>query len=377
MASKTSRLQQFHQALSRRYLVSHPGERPVLEILLYAVCLDGASHTSVEQAMDSLLKSFYDFNEVRVSSLRELSEQLRMLPQPQASASRIRSVLQKLFETTYLFDLEPLRKQDVGGLYAELGKYSGLSQFSLSYTVHILLRQNSVPVSALTGVLLRDLGLLTETEAESGQFPGVERHFTKATAGEFCSLLHQAGLEYASDPFGMEFRAMLLEIFPNAEATLPKPPESPPPESLVKPGRSKKGKPSKEKPVGKSPEEKQTEKNAEKKSPKEKVSERKGTERAVTAKETSGKKSSNRKTAAVRPSQDASPKKAASGKPSSGKPSGGKNVDDKGDGKAGGKSDGGKKSNSAEPETNSGGGKKSNMKKLDAKGDGDVRKKPH
>ncbi|MDO4557962.1 MAG: hypothetical protein Q4C47_03245 [Planctomycetia bacterium] len=154
-SSRSSRLQQFCRALGQRYQVVSPGERPVLELVLYAVCLDGASHAAAEQAIESVVKAFYDFNEARVSSTQELSEQLSMLPDPRRTAERIKSVLQTLFETTYTFDMESLRKPDTVALLESLRKYSGLSPFSVMYVVQQLLHQGGVPASEMTFRLLK------------------------------------------------------------------------------------------------------------------------------------------------------------------------------------------------------------------------------
>ncbi len=222
-SSRSSRLQQLYQVLQKRYQPCSAGERSVLEYLLYAICLEGASPSVAEQTLDTLVHAFYDFNEARVSSQRELSECLSELSSPQDAATCIKGVLQTLFEATYSFDLEFLRKLDVAEVYEQLKKYQGLSNFVIAYTMQAILRQNTVPVSEKTFRLLECLGVVHAEDASLGTLPAVERVFSKTTAAEFTLLLHQLGVEYAEQPDSEELRNLLVEIFPSAENTLPRP----------------------------------------------------------------------------------------------------------------------------------------------------------
>lgn len=222
-SSRSSRLQQLYQVLQKRYQPCSIGDRSVLEHLLYAICLNGASPSVAEQTLDTLIHAFYDFNEARVSSQRELSECLSQLSSPQDAASCIKGVLQTLFEATYSFDLESLRKMDMAEVYEQLKKYPGLSNFVVAYTMQVVLRQNAIPISEKTFHLLECLGMVHAEDAVLGTLPAVERAFSKTTAAEFTLLLHQLGLEYAEHPESEELRKLLVEIFPSAEHTLPRP----------------------------------------------------------------------------------------------------------------------------------------------------------
>src|SRR5436853_145907 len=82
-------------------------ELPVLETLLYAVCLENSPPDQAEQGYARLLNSFQDLNGVRVSSIYELERVFHGMHQPEWRALRIKNILQYLFETTYSFDFEP------------------------------------------------------------------------------------------------------------------------------------------------------------------------------------------------------------------------------------------------------------------------------
>ena len=54
--------------------VPPPADRPLLEQLLYACCLENTRYEPAEQAFTALAKGFFDWNEVRVSTVKELAE---------------------------------------------------------------------------------------------------------------------------------------------------------------------------------------------------------------------------------------------------------------------------------------------------------------
>src|SRR5436305_306861 len=75
------------------------GPRPVLEEFIFALCRQGASREQAERAYCNLAERFFDWNEVRVSSHRELEEALDGLPDAAARAERLSSFLHEVFET--------------------------------------------------------------------------------------------------------------------------------------------------------------------------------------------------------------------------------------------------------------------------------------
>ena len=78
-------------------------DRPLLEQMLFACCLENAPYAKAQKIYEHLSSSFFDWNEVRVSTVKELAESMRELPDPAAAASNLKSVLQTVFEATYSF----------------------------------------------------------------------------------------------------------------------------------------------------------------------------------------------------------------------------------------------------------------------------------
>src|SRR5439155_2662773 len=65
-----------------------PEGLPVLEQFVYAVCREGTTREQGDRAFLNLRERFFDWNEVRVSSVRELAEAFDGLPEPEARAQR-------------------------------------------------------------------------------------------------------------------------------------------------------------------------------------------------------------------------------------------------------------------------------------------------
>src|SRR5262249_58269325 len=72
--NKQRLLTQIFTTLKKRYDPSEPEARSVLEQFLYAICREGASREQADRAFRNLKDHFFDWNEIRVSSAREVEE---------------------------------------------------------------------------------------------------------------------------------------------------------------------------------------------------------------------------------------------------------------------------------------------------------------
>ena len=136
----------------------------MIEHLLFACCLEDAHHDAAEEAFAALVHTFFDWNEVRVTSISELSEVMACLPDPRAAANRIKRVLHAVFEATFNFDLEDLRKKNLGPTITWLEKLDGTTPFVVSYVVQAALGGHAIPIDAGTMAVLRVLDLVTEKD---------------------------------------------------------------------------------------------------------------------------------------------------------------------------------------------------------------------
>jgi endonuclease-3 len=218
--------------------------RPLLEQMLFACCLENAPHAKAEKVYEHLSSSFFDWNEVRVSTVKELAESMRELPDPPAAAANLKSVLQTVFEATYSFDLENVKKQNIGVGIKRLAKMEGASAFVVAYATQHALGGHSIPLDRGAVELLYVVGLATDAERKSENVAGLERAIAKNKGAEFASLLHQMAADFVSNHQSPAMKTMLLSINPEAKDRLPKrgakilyrePPPPPPPPKLPTP----------------------------------------------------------------------------------------------------------------------------------------------
>lgn len=206
-----------------------PKNRTLIEHLLFACLLENSPHEAAEQAFEALKAEYFDWNEVRVSTKRELAETLKVLVDPSQAAERLKRTLHSVFESVYAFDLEPLKKQNLGQATKQIEKYAGTTPFTVAYITQNALGGHAIPANMglLTAFMAFDL--LTPAEASKGSIPGLERAIPKSKGYEVGSLLHQLGVEVGRNPYGQGARKAILAIDPSAKDRLPKRPEPPAP----------------------------------------------------------------------------------------------------------------------------------------------------
>jgi len=210
-----------HKVLKQNYKAGpEHDDRPLLEQLLFACCLENAPHETATKVYDRLKHNYFDWNEVRVSTVTELAEAIRELPDPSAAAANLKRVLQAVFESTYSFDLELLKKQNIGAGIQKLQSHEGVTPFVLSYVVQHALAGHSIPLDRGALDVLFFVGIATPAEVQSSNVTGLERAIPKNKGVEFGSLLHQFAADYIAAPHSPNVKKILLAI--NSEATMPK-----------------------------------------------------------------------------------------------------------------------------------------------------------
>lgn len=218
--NRGDRIQLLHTAVTKHFTpVTASDEYSVLEYLLYACCLEDANYEQAEEAFLRLQDSFFDWNEVRVTTVSELAEMLESLPDPQAAAVRIKQNLQSLFESRYSFDLEDMVKMNQGKAVKELEELKGMSKYVLSYVIQHALGGHSIPVSKSIMQVLLATEVVSETEAAKGQAPGLERTVPKTKGLAFASCLHQLGFFLANSPGSKATKAAMKDAGAVAKKT--------------------------------------------------------------------------------------------------------------------------------------------------------------
>lgn len=230
------------KVLKKHYNPVHPqSDRSVLEHMLYACCVENSQYQDADDVFAKLLESYFDWNEIRVTTTRELASAMSGLQDSSDSAKRLKATLQSVFETHYTFDLDFYRKQNLGKAVKELERLKGVTSYSVGYLTQNALSGHAIPVNEGGLQALYVLGVVTEAEAKKGRTPGLERAIPKSKGVEFASLLHQLGVDFKKSPYSTTVRAILLEISPDAKDRLPKrqtkkakTPEAPPAKAAKK-----------------------------------------------------------------------------------------------------------------------------------------------
>jgi hypothetical protein len=214
--NRTAILNKIHKVLKKHYKpVAPPEERTVLEHMLYACCLENARPEVADEAFARLQENYFDWNEIRVTTVTELAETLAATPEPVAAAQRVKRSIQSVFESNYSFDLEALRKQNLGKAEKDLEKINGATPFVRAYITQNALGGHSIPISQSIVNVLYSLGVINDAEADKFQVPGIERAIPKNKGVEFGSLLAQVAADLQASPASTKLRAILAEIDPD------------------------------------------------------------------------------------------------------------------------------------------------------------------
>ena len=199
-----------------------PPDRTVLEHWIYACCLENETHADADKAYQAITDAAFDWNEMRVTTITELAEQMSALANPREAATRVKRTLQGVFEWKYTYDLEPLKKQNLGKTEKDMKKLHGTTQFSVSYVVQHALGGHSIPLDQglLDAMLI--IGVIDEKERKNASVPGLERAISKKNGIAEGSLLHQLGAIVYKSPYSPATKDALLAINPDAKSRLPK-----------------------------------------------------------------------------------------------------------------------------------------------------------
>ena len=120
---------------------------------------------------------FFDWNEVRVSTVQEVADALGGLPGAGDRAKRIVDFLQEHFERTYSFDLEDLEKKGLKQAAKQLARYKdkGVTDFVVAWVTQRSLGGHAVPLDEPTLRVLNRLGVIDADADDLEAVRGVGR----------------------------------------------------------------------------------------------------------------------------------------------------------------------------------------------------------
>ncbi len=183
---------------------------PVLETMLFAVCLEDNPWEKAEAGYQQLLKSYFDLNEIRVSSVGELESTLSDLKRSDWKGLRIRSILRFVFESTYSFDFEKLSKLTLESAQKRLKKIDYLSPFIANFTMQQVLGSHVVCLDELTHRAAIHLGIVPPDSNIDDASEFLKAGVRKAEAFGFSHLLRC----FATDP---KFESRIMDEYDEEE----------------------------------------------------------------------------------------------------------------------------------------------------------------
>lgn len=189
-ADKSQVCRKLANALHKLYGKSVPKiELPVVETMLFAACLEDNSWAPAEAGFRQLLSSFFDLNEIRVSSVNELELVLAPLNKADWKGLRIRAILRHIFETTYSYDFEKLRRQTLEQAVKTLKKMPDLSPFIRAFVLHEILGSHLVCLDGSMLTAAKWLGLVPGNSDVDDASEYLKGGLKKSEVSEFCYLL--------------------------------------------------------------------------------------------------------------------------------------------------------------------------------------------
>jgi endonuclease III len=170
---------------------------PVLEQYIFALCRESATLEQAQQAFGNLRTQFFDWNEVRVSSPREIEEALAGLSDTESRAQRLIAFLQEVFETTFSFDLESVQKKGLKQAAKALLGFGASNDYVGAWVVQRSLGGHAIPIDTPTLRCARRLGLVdSSTEDPEAARSSLEHIVPKSKGAQFSDAISQVAEQY-------------------------------------------------------------------------------------------------------------------------------------------------------------------------------------
>ena len=174
------------------------GARSVLEEFVYAILREGHTRDDADRAFASLKKTFYDWNEIRVSMPEELVTAIdRWIGDAPQRSQRIIDLLQEVFESTFSFELDGLDKKGLKQAGKALQRYQASSAYAVAWVTQKSLGGHMLPLDAAAVRCLRRLKLIEDTETDVEAIrESLEAQIPKTKGTLFVDLISQVTKEH-------------------------------------------------------------------------------------------------------------------------------------------------------------------------------------
>ncbi|MCA9080429.1 MAG: hypothetical protein KDA58_07710 [Planctomycetaceae bacterium] len=179
--------------------------RSVMETLLFAACLEDSAHDVAEKSFQHLLDGFFDLNEIRVSSVDEIKAFLTPLPDADWKAMRLRESLHHVFEATFSFDLEAVKRKTLDAASKELEGIPHQTSFIRNFVLQSCCGGHVVPVDQTMLQALVWLGLTDATSTIDQAAEELKSATKKSDAPYICYLLKSLAVDPKLSPAFVDY----------------------------------------------------------------------------------------------------------------------------------------------------------------------------
>ena len=219
---KAQMLNEVQDLLKRRYKLDACTERlSVLEAVVYGLCHDGTTREQASQALNRFRDQFFDWNEVRVSSIDEIKGVLAGQPDAEERAMTLRRFLRQLFEKEYKFEIDALAKKPLRDSVKILQEYAAFeNDYVLATVIQQALGGHAIPVDKpLVRALIR-LEIVEESTEIEAVRSLLERAVPKNRGTEFVDLMEELTHDTCVSGFPDCPRCELKKICPTGQSRL-------------------------------------------------------------------------------------------------------------------------------------------------------------
>lgn len=179
-------------------------DRNVMETLLHGVCLENRTVERADELFEALEARFHDWNEIRVSSITEITAVFEDEEDGEHRAHRVRAALQHVFDKSVVtgepredpFDLEGLKRRTQDQATRELDKVRHTTPFVRNHVLLAALGSHVVPLDDRMFRAAAWLGLVAPDDGLDAAADTMKSALRKSDAPLFVHLLRQL----ANDP---------------------------------------------------------------------------------------------------------------------------------------------------------------------------------
>jgi len=202
---------------------------PLFEQIVYGICREDATTAQANIAFEQLKDRFFDWNEIRVSTAREVASCFEGLSDPRGRAVRLISLFQELFEANFSFDLELVAKKGLKPAQKQISRYKAVNDFILAWIGQRNLEGHCLPLDGSSRRCASRLGLIEADIAKDSEESraALEPQVSQAKGVEFADGLQEIAVVYCHEEAPRCDACPMKKHCPESERIAAAPPAKP------------------------------------------------------------------------------------------------------------------------------------------------------